>query len=142
MKKMTRPNDNSLLNNVAAQYGFRQHQFPSSVGQQISFPTCNGAHSSASFVCLAFKLYDDDEELTAMVSGKLSFTSTMKDVIEECSIIENLLVYDIEMCKILIKKKNGTYFTFNYKQFHSMTVNKLVNIKNIDDEDYLIVIKK
>ena len=75
-----------------------------------------------------------------MITGKLSLSSTMKDVIEEYSIMDDLLVFDAANCKILIKKKNGSYFTFKYERFHSMTVNEFVSIKNVDD-DFMIEVK-
>ena len=76
-----------------------------------------------------------------MITGNLSHTSKMDDVIKHHSIFDELGIFFIDNCKLLVKKKSGSYFTFKYNQFQSMTVNELVNIKNIDD-DYMIEIKE
>ena len=76
-----------------------------------------------------------------MITGNLSLTSKMDDFIKHPSIFDELEIFYIDNCKLLVKKKSGLYFPFKYDQFQSMTVNELVNIKNIDD-DYMIEIKE
>ena len=112
---------------------------PSAALHPGHFPT--NVPSQPTLVCLTFKLHGDAEEFSAMLTGKLSLTSTMKDAMEEHDIADNLLIFDIDTNgKILIKKKNGSYYTFKYDCFYSMTANELVSIQNIDD-DYVIEIK-
>lgn len=89
---------------------------------------------------LTFKLFDKEEEVSAIIRGDLSMESTMKDVIDEYSIKDDLLISDIEKCKFLIKKKSGHCYTLKFSIFNSLKVDEFISLADLHN-DYIIEIK-
>ena len=91
-------------------------------------------------VALVFKMYMGDNEITALINGTLTNESSMLDVMKEWDIIQDLNITNIETCRFSIKRVSGSYLSFKYSRFESMTVEQLTRIKNLH-EDYTIEIK-
>ena len=101
------------------------------------------ADESEKIVALTFKSRSfSDLEVSAIIDeDPLKEDSTMEDVMKEYDVESTLLINRIDRCKFLIKKRSGTYLTFNCDRFVKMTVKKVISIRNID-EDYIIEVKE
>ena len=123
---------------VAARYGLAPGHMPRSI-----FGVYPSQQNNAipKLIGITFKVHGDTNEVTAFIRGNLSAESTMQEVLDERSIVDKLLIDDINESKFLIQKKSGTYFTCDFNEFHEMKVYEIISIANISDE-YLIEIKE
>ena len=128
-----------MNNQVASHFGINQNRLPPSLIHHASARAVEEANPS--IIGLTFKSFYDDDEITAIINGKLTINSTIQEVIDEYEIKSDLLISDLEQSKFLIKKKTGSYFTLKFNRFISMTVGDVISFKNIDDE-YIIEIKE
>ena len=64
----------------------------------------------------------------------------MLEVMNECKIINDLHIFDIETFSFLVKSQSGSYLTLKFNQFYNRTVEKFVCLTNLH-KDYIIEIK-
>lgn len=50
-------------------------------------------------------MFIDEHEISTLINGNLTNDLSMLDVMNECEVITDLNIIDIEMCRSLIKQK-------------------------------------
>ena len=106
----------------------------------ITNTTASSPWKKRKLIALTFKVFEKEEEFSAIIKGNLSMDSSMKDVIDEYSITDYLSISDLSKCKFLIKKTSGSYYTLVFPYFHSLTVDELISLELVSN-DYMIEIK-
>ena len=130
--------NNSLhVNRFANRFGIHQNNLPPSA---LAYGVANPPQSDA-VIALTFKNHCSENEVSAIIDDKLTIESSMKEVIDEYD-VRAILGLEVNMNNYIfqVKKKSGSYFTFTYGRFNTMSVKRLISIANISD-DYLIEIK-
>ena len=95
---------------MAQTYGFRAAQLPPSV-TTANYPLATGGGfinfscdtTADKIVGLTFKSSDYDEEISAIIDNDpLTQDSTMKEVMNEFNIIDDLSIVDIKRCRFFV----------------------------------------
>ena len=85
--------------------------------------------------------WDDKEELSVMIDGDLSMSSTMEDVMIDGEVVGDFRMgRNLDRYKFQLQKKGTGRLTLKWKKFSTMTVQLFTNIHNIDD-NYVFTVK-
>ena len=107
---------------------------------------------------VTFQNEANSDEISVMIEPPLTVTSNIASVMKEGNVYNkfDMMNYEIgdellitpsedgasiQSFKVLIKRKNGSYYTFTWEKVRYMAVNTFIKIRNIHD-DYLIVVRK
>ena len=102
----------------------------------------NGSNAENLIVSITFKaLWFEDEEVSVLIEDRLTLDSTMKDIVREGDVLNELgATNEAHAYKALIQKKSGGKLTLKWSQFEKITMKKFMRLQNVH-EDYIVSFK-